>query len=158
MILVTVGTQLPFDRLIRAVDAVMPSLGEQGIAQTGKSTYAPVHLKARASIDPSEFEQILAGARLVIAHAGVGTILMAHKHRRPLIIMPRRAGLGEHRNDHQLATAQALAGRGGIYIAEDEAALHALMAQPLAGPAPGDDNCGNRERLITSLADYIRNG
>jgi hypothetical protein len=34
--------------------------------------------------------------------------------------MPRKAALGEHRNDHQMATAKWLNGRTGIVVAWDE--------------------------------------
>jgi hypothetical protein len=51
--------------------------------------------------------------------------------------MPRRASLGEHRNDHQLATARALAARGQVRVALDETqlgeALDALEAAPRVG-------------------------
>jgi len=44
---------------------------------------------------------------------------------RPLLIVPRRAALGEHRNDHQLATARRFAELGSVGVAFDEAELRA---------------------------------
>lgn len=38
MILATVGMQLGFDRLIKAMDALAPGLGQPVIAQVGKGT------------------------------------------------------------------------------------------------------------------------
>ena len=43
-------------------------------------------------------------AAAIVAHAGMGTILTALETGKRLLVMPRRAALGEHRNDHQLAT------------------------------------------------------
>ena len=37
--------------------------------------------------------------------------------------MPRRAELGEHRNDHQRATAERFRDRKGIFVADDEETL-----------------------------------
>lgn len=39
---------------------------------------------------------------------------------KPILIMPRRASLGEHRNDHQLATTRWMAERPGVSVAWDE--------------------------------------
>ena len=49
--------------------------------------------------------------------------ISAMTHARPILIMPRQAALGEHRNDHQLATADRLKDRTGVFVAADEAAL-----------------------------------
>ena len=56
----------------------------------------------------------------IVAHAGMGTILTALELGKPLLIMPRRAALGEHRNDHQLATAERFAAVDGVKVAFDE--------------------------------------
>ena len=77
MILVTVGMQLGFDRLIAAMDRIAPDLGLPVIAQTGKGTYRPQHMDARPRIAPAEFEALVSEARLIVSHAGIGTVLTA---------------------------------------------------------------------------------
>ena len=118
MILVTVGTQLPFERLIRAMDALAPTLGTPIFAQTGRSPWVPVNMEWKAALDPSEFDALMQAASVVVSHAGTGTILLAQKLLKPIVIMPRLAALKEHRNDHQLATARQMKGRPGIEVAE----------------------------------------
>lgn len=132
MIIVTVGMQLGFDRLIEAMDALAPRLGMPVIAQTGKGSYAPRNMEARIKIAPSEFETLVGEARLIVAHAGIGTVLTAARCKKPILLMPRRADLGEHRNDHQMATVGKLAGRPGIVVAADESELEARIAEGLA--------------------------
>ena len=44
----------------------------------------------------------------------MGTIISALTAGKPLMIMPRRAHLDEHRNDHQWATVQHFGTRPGI--------------------------------------------
>lgn len=127
MIFVTVGTQLAFDRMLSAVDAwagANPSV--RVFAQTGPSALALRHVEAKAFVSPSVADELVRGSSLVVAHAGMGSILTALRHARPILIMPRHAGLGEHRNDHQLATARWLAGRPGVTVAWDE---HELVAR-----------------------------
>ncbi len=132
MILVTVGTQLGFDRLIEAMDHLTPSLGTEVIAQTGKGTYRPQYMTAFEKIAPAEFEAQVGRAELLVSHAGIGSVLTAACYGKPIVLMPRRADLREHRNDHQMATVRKLAGRPGILIAQDETELAQRIAEARA--------------------------
>lgn len=132
MIIVTVGMQLGFDRLIAAMDTLAPRLGMPVIAQTGRGSYVPRNMEARQKIAPAEFETLVGEARLIVSHAGIGTVLTAARCKKPILLMPRRADIGEHRNDHQLATVRKLAGRPGIVVASDESELSARIEEGLA--------------------------
>ena len=59
----------------------------------------------------------------MIAHAGMGSIITALELGKPIMVMPRRASLGEHRNDHQVATAKRFAEQGRIMVAFNEKEL-----------------------------------
>jgi len=124
-IFVTVGTELPFDRLIRAVDqwAGEHGRGSEVFAQIGHTQYVPEHIGWSPMIEGELFRQLFAHADLVIAHAGMGTILAALEGSHPLIVVPRCARFGEHRNDHQLATVARLAERELVDVARDEVEL-----------------------------------
>lgn len=121
MIFVTVGTQGPFDRLIQAVDHWAGTHGRSDIfAQIGPSNYRPEHILTQQFIDPAEFRERVELADLVIAHAGMGSIITALELGKQILVMPRRVNLGEHRNDHQVATAKRFAEQGRIEVAYDE--------------------------------------
>ncbi len=154
MILVTVGTQLPFDRFIEMVDRIAPSLHEEVFAQTGRGKYRPLHMRSQGVVGPIEFEQLIARCSRIVSHAGIGTIVMAQKHRKPLILFPRLGVLDEHRNDHQLATVRALSGRPGIYIAYDEVQLAELVRRPMAIPDAVTAH-PERDRLRNAVAAFI---
>ncbi|MBU7580279.1 MAG: glucuronosyltransferase [Porphyrobacter sp.] len=155
MILVTVGMQLGFDRLIKAMDRLAPELGQPVIAQTGKGTYTPQHMEARARIAPGEFQGLMQEATLIVSHAGIGTVLTAARVGKPVLLMPRREDLGEHRNDHQLATARSLVGRPGILIAMDESELADRVAEGLqSGPVTAQESPTARQ-LHAALAAFI---
>lgn len=157
MILVTVGMQLGFDRLIAAMDALTPQLGMPVIAQTGNGSYQPRHMDARAKIAPADFETLVQQSRLIVSHAGIGTVLTAARFARPIILVPRRADRGEHRNDHQLATVANLAGRPGILVAMDETALAAAIAEGLALDNWAAVQSPTARGLNTALAAFIEN-
>lgn len=110
MIFVTVGTQLPFDRLVQDLDAIAPELSVPIFAQTGVSTYVPKNFEATPMVSSSEFNALMTKVSIIVGHAGIGTIISAQKHGKPLILVPRKAALREHRNDHQLATVNSLRG------------------------------------------------
>ena len=120
VIFVTVGTQFPFDRLVGAVDAWAGRTGRRDVlAQIGPSKLRPQFLEYREFFSPTEFSGHFARAELVIAHAGMGSILNAMTQGKPILVMPRSASLSEHRNDHQIATARRFGELGRIRVAMD---------------------------------------
>jgi len=50
----------------------------------------------------------------------------------PILLIPRRADLSEHCNDHLQATVGTLAGCPGILVAQDETELATRNAEDLA--------------------------
>jgi UDP-N-acetylglucosamine transferase subunit ALG13 len=147
VIFVTVGTQLTFDRLIEAVDAwAGAEPGRAVFAQIGPSRLKPRHIEHAQFISPQECRERMLTAEAIVAHAGMGTILTALEMGKPLLVMPRRAALGEHRNDHQLATAHRFAELGKVKVAFDEAQLpvrldelDGVSAQPRISPHASED-------------------
>lgn len=128
MIFLTVGSQLPFDRLSRAIDEWSgENTSAEIIGQIGLTDYKPKNFESKEIVSPSEFDQLFQEAQLVVAHAGMGSILTALKYRKPIIIFPRRASLGECRNEHQVATAEKFMGKLGILVAFDISDLHRLL-------------------------------
>lgn len=137
MIFVTVGTQLPFDRMVAAVDAWSHDNPAVSIfAQVGDSQLDSLSIQHRDFLPPSEAKRLIIQSELIVAHAGMGSILTALRFGKPILIMPRRAALGEHRNEHQMATAKWLESRSGIFVAWDEHELRQRLderAQLLSG-------------------------
>lgn len=154
MIFVTTGTQLPFDRLIRFIDNVAPQLNEDVVAQVHHSSYHPQNVKTVGFLPPDEFEKLFSEARLIVSHAGMGTILSALQLGKPIIVFPRIAALGEHRNEHQLATAEKMRKNGWGYVATDEVELESLLLTPNLRPLFRIGSVAD-ESLTQSIADLI---
>ena len=152
MIFVTVGTQLAFPRLVDAMDRFAAKDDEPVVAQTGEAANGRwSHLDVRPALAPDAFGTLMREARVVIAHAGIGTILSAQRFARPLILVPRKAELGEHRNDHQVATARQLENRLGLRVAWTIEALEAALEQETPPPMSPDGSPG-RAAFLTALA------
>lgn len=127
MIFATIGTQAPFDRFIKILDSLAANIDEEVVAQTIKSDYKAENIKIVGFLAPDEFNDYFAKARIIVAHAGMGTIISALKQQKPIVVMPRLASLGEHRNDHQMATAMRLNELGYVYVAYDKKQLGDLL-------------------------------
>lgn len=159
MIFVTVGAQMPFDRLVGAVDEWAGRNGRSDvIAQIGRDGRRPKNLRWVESMGHHEFRRLIHEADLIVTHAGMGTILTALEFARPLIVMPRQARLRETRNDHQFGTARAFTLRGCVTVAWDEHRLPELLDQAnrIAAPEPIPSHA--EPELLSSLRRFIETG
>lgn len=130
MIFATVGTQLPFDRLIQALDTWAAANGEVEIyAQIGRGEYEPENIGWTRDMTPQDFRGRVAECNIVVAHAGMGSIISGIELGKRVIVMPRLATLGEHRNEHQLATVARLEHLNGFEVAHDGDALAKALAR-----------------------------
>lgn len=154
MIFATIGTQTPFDRFVKMLDELCEGFDEEVIVQTIKSEYTPKNVKCVDFLPPDVFSEYFSKARMVIAHAGMGTILSALKQGKPIIIVPRLASMKEHRNDHQMATAMRMDELGYVYVAYDKKQLHDLMMQKDLKPLKHIGNQAS-ESLENSLIEFI---
>jgi len=125
MIFVTVGTQLPFDRLMKAVESwAIRNKRDDVFAQIGPDrAYRPRHIKWANFISAPECRRRIEEADLIVSHAGMGTIISALELGKPLIVMPRSHELHEHRNNHQFATVAHLGARATVRVATNAEAL-----------------------------------
>lgn len=119
MIFLTVGTQFPFDRLVKAVDNAFDQglVDEEIFAQIGETTYKPRNFESAASLGKKVFDMYFKKATSVISHAGMGTITMALDNNKPLLVMPRLKKYSEVVNDHQIAIARKFEELGHILVA-----------------------------------------
>ena len=128
MIFVTVGSQLPFDRLINAVDKwAANNTYKKVFAQIGVSEYIPQNIEFCETMIPSEYNSYFKKADIIVAHAGMGTIISALELGKTLILLPRLASKGEHRNDHQLSTVKRFATFTNIHVSNNESELTELI-------------------------------
>jgi UDP-N-acetylglucosamine transferase subunit ALG13 len=158
MIFVTVGVQLPFDRLVSAVDEwAARNRSQKVFAQIGKTDFVPNNMEFVENLTSLEFSQRIMEAQVIVAHAGMGSILSALEAGKPIIVLPRRAELKEHRNNHQLATARYLAAQNMVSVVFSETHLaeklnridtHSISKQLSTEASPG---------LIEAISSFINN-
>lgn len=127
MILFTVGTSTaPFDRLFRAVERL--EVQEPIVAQHGASLVRPNGASWVDFFDFDEFVEHIRRARVVVMHAGVGSVLTALNQGKRPIVVPRLRRYGEAVDDHQLEFGRHASDVGLVTLVEDEAALGDAIA------------------------------
>lgn len=152
MIVVTVGTnEAPFDRLLQAVDALSGS--ERLVVQHGASRIRP----AGATCFPFlPFEELLAyvrGARMVVTHAGVGSIMVSLASGKRPVVVPRLRRFREAVDDHQVLLGRRLAASGLVTFLERPERLGDVLTE---GPGEGSPpDLGGTSPLAAELRSFL---
>lgn len=112
-LLVTLGTMQGY-RFDRAVDAVLRVLrpGDQVTWQLGCTTRSGLPGEVLGEVCQSELNALAEQADVVVAHAGVGSVLQQLELGKSPVLVVREAAHGEHVDDHQRQFARSTAGRG----------------------------------------------
>lgn len=110
-VVVIVGTKGPFPRLVDAVAQWASRRPDTQVWVQHAGGGLPAGFDGAAMAPHEVVSTRLAGADVVICHAGSGTIRDALKLGHRPVVVPRLARFGEHVNDHQLELVEALADR-----------------------------------------------
>ena len=134
MIFVILGTQdKKFPRLLQAIQDVIDSgkidKGEEIIVQAGSTKFKSENMKIIDYMGVEEFEEYIDKARIIICHAGVGTILTALNKEKTIIAAARLKEFSEHVNDHQLQILENFKDKGYIIALEDFSKLDEALEQ-----------------------------
>ncbi|WP_280564954.1 glycosyltransferase [Chromohalobacter sp. 48-RD10] len=113
MIFLTVGGQLPFDRLIVDVERWHQEYGieEEVVVQCGDSSLKECRFEMIDRLSVEKFEGYVKRSSFIISHVGMGNIITCLNNKKKGVFLPRLKNLGEHRNDHQLSTANMFRGK-----------------------------------------------
>ena len=152
MIVVTVGTnEARFDRLLEAVATLR--VQDDILVQYGSSSVRPAN--AARSLEFLPFDDLLEEmrrARVVVTHAGIGSIMSALACGKRPVVVPRLVRYREAVDDHQLPVARRLESAGLVIVVDD---LSRLEEAVIAAGDAVDVAVGPDERLVTELREYI---
>jgi UDP-N-acetylglucosamine transferase subunit ALG13 len=151
VIFVTVGTSnVPFDRLLQAFDRFEGS--EALVVQHGVSHIRP---SKATTVDFMTFDEVvehMRAARVVVTHAGVGSVMSALAVGKRPLVLPRRRSFHETADDHQVELARRLASSELVIVIEDVESLAAMLESEGNGDRPPPTYIPH----TTSLADELR--
>jgi len=155
MIFLTVGSaHQAFTRLLDAMDALAPSLGEPVIMQTGFSGYQGRHTTCEGYITFGKVHAYVRESTLVVGQASTGAVLMSRQYGKPLIVVPRDGARNEILDDHQYQTARSIEGRSRMVevvyeVGGLEAAIRRAQAKAREGLTYEADP--ERDRLLAAI-------
>lgn len=156
MILIAVGSQFGFDRLLRAVDQLIESgiIQDEVFAQIGPGEYLPQHMRFTQFLPKVEFDHAVQSSSALISHAGIGNISLALSMGKPLLVMPRLPRFGEVVNNHQIDTARKFEELGHILVAYDEKELAEKIK--LLKTFVSKPRIPNRQGVIDRICCYLQ--
>lgn len=141
-----------FDRLIKKMDEIAGKIDEKVIMQIGHTNYKPMNAKYFDFIETfAEIERLNREARVVVSHAGAGSILTALEQKTPVIVVPRLKKYDEHMDDHQLEIAEAMSENKMVNVTHDIDDLEDLLEMDFSFV-----NKSNENKLVDSLKNYIQ--
>ncbi len=151
MIVVTVGTnEAPFDRLLRALDRERPA--EEMLVQHGPSRVRPAGARCVEFLPYDELADAIRRARVVVMHAGVGSIMTALANGKRPVVVPRLRRFGEAVDDHQLDLGRRLHESGLVVLVESpDDVLGALETVSTSSEL----DLGPSRRLVAELREFI---
>ena len=126
---VTFGTQRNFGfraAAERLVDLIPGVCGPEAsvLWQTGATTMDGLKVDSEPTVPLRDLTAAVKRADLVVAHAGVGSALLALEHNQCPVLIPRTRMRNEHTDDHQALIADELARRGLAVPAKLDALTH----------------------------------
>jgi UDP-N-acetylglucosamine transferase subunit ALG13 len=158
MIFASVGSMLPFDRLVQAVDQWAGANPDQDVyIQIGEGEYEPRHAPFARVMTQGEYRERLRGCDLFVAHVGMGSILQGLEEKKQMLLLPRVMNLGEHTTDHQFHTAERFAHLDAIRIVQDVLALQQQMSLLLQAPLKTGAGISNQAspELISGITAFL---
>ena len=128
MIFVTVGQHSEgFPRLIKGMDEIAGRIQEKVVMQIGSTTYLPRNAHWFRFADYEEMKHLNKAARIVVTHAGAGSIITALQAETTVVVVPRLSRYGEHIDDHQLELARALSTEGRVTAVSEVEELEGIV-------------------------------
>ncbi len=156
MIFVTVGSQMPFNRMLNIVESWAKIYSHESIiAQVGITSEKFKYLECYESFPPSDYQKKIEQAEIIIGHAGMGTILTSLEAGKPLLIMAREGKRHETRNDHQIATKNWVKSWPNIFEFNSIETLEAAYQSAISSDSLSVRNQYSESCLVDFLSEII---
>ena len=156
MILVLLGTfDIDFSRPLIAIEKLCSSgvLNEEIIVQSGYTKFDSKYFKNIPFINRTDLEKLYLDARLIISHAGTGSILKGIKLGKKVIAVARLQKYSECVDDHQLEILNEFSKKGYIIPWNENDSLETVLL--IAESFELNEYISNKKEVIAYLKKYI---
>jgi len=156
VIFITVGTErFQFDRLLGALHRAKEDgrIADEVYAQTGSSKGSYPLFRCRKFYDLDEQINMMKEADIIVAHAGIGSMLLCSSMGKIPVFFPRSSACGEHFDDHQMELAGKVSSLGKALVAftEDDLIDKVLNYKRLIADFKAVENDKSKKNLIAYL-------
>lgn len=159
MVFICLGTQkFQCNRLLKEMDRLVEQglIHEKVFAQRGYSDYVPMHYESIEFLSKDDFEDRVAECSMMISHSGVGTIISAINHHKPVVVFPRLKKYKEHVDNHQLEIAKAFHKKQLVLMYNEGDNLSELIERGKSFHF--ESYTSQREKVIELIKIYLREG
>lgn len=156
MILVLLGTfDIEFKRPLLEIEKLCQdgTISEDVIVQSGHTKIESVHLIQKSFIAPRELNELHEKARVIITHAGTGSLIKAIKFKKKVIAIARLIKYFEHVDDHQVEILEEFARLNYILPWRDLVPLKQILID-LENFIP-TNFISNKPAIMDYLTNYI---
>jgi len=115
-----------FDRLLKKMDEIAGTLGEEVVMQIGHTTFRPQNTKWFDFTDEAGIKEWCRKARVVVTQPAM-SILDSQEQGTPVIVVPRLKKYNEVIDDHQLDFAKHLEREGKVIAVYDVDKLEEVL-------------------------------
>jgi UDP-N-acetylglucosamine transferase subunit ALG13 len=156
---ITLGnSKFPFVRLLEFAERNASLLPKPILAQIGNTEYQSAIITCVKFLPMDKFQDNAGRAKLVMCHAGAGAVINAITRGNIPLILPRRASLGEHIDDHQMELANVFEGNGAAFRIDGERTLPELLEEIEERRVPSDLDGHANEVLIEVENCFLKYG
>lgn len=156
MIFVILGThELPFTRLLKEVERLKKEgfIEDDIIVQNGNTSFKSTNMELRPFVTFEQMNQLFNEARLIITHAGTGSVITGLKKGKKIIAAPRLEKYGEHNDDHQLQLTESFTEQGHILNwGEEDNLLELIYQAETFEPKPFQSK---QEQMFSLIKNFI---
>ncbi len=152
MIFVTVGLHFQgFERLVKKIDEIAAGTSEKVIVQIGHTNYEPRNAEYFKSLPQDDIEELCRSARVIICHDGAGSMIIALRYGKPIIVVPRLKKYGEILYDNKVDLGKQLAKEGALTLVWDTEDLPSALSHIDTNPRQFKSD----RKLVHRLKEYI---
>lgn len=156
MILVLLGTfPTAFPRPLMEIEELCKTgeIQERVIVQSGHTHIESDHMEMRPFIPPDELSELCVAARVIITHAGTGSLIKGIKLHKKIIAVARLSKYNEMVDDHQVEILNEFT-ESGYILPWNEGDSLALILSRIDDFQPTPYK-SNKQNIITYLEQYI---
>jgi UDP-N-acetylglucosamine transferase subunit ALG13 len=156
MILVLLGTfRIEFPRPLIEIEKLCEEgkISEEIIVQNGHTKYNSHFFTMVPFMDADKLSELYDRARIIITHAGTGSILNGVKRGKTVIAIPRLKKYSEHMDDHQLEIAAVFAEKGYVLPWYEGDSLYSIIQR--ANDFVPEKYVSKKQVVIEYLKNYI---